>query len=494
MLLSFYVKWPFFVKWLSRLHNVSELMISTLAISLLAILNRTFDRRVACPSKAVVVVTVVVTLGTLLLGTTAEAQVLFNVLEQNGEQLRQINPNGSNNISLQIGNLPQEANPALSSDGRFLSVRSSDPARPNQFSTNVHVFDSSNGQLRKITDFQDSTDPQTGNTFNHSPRYTAFSPDGSMLAVSDFLNIQTNNQGASTTAFTSIYRVSNGAILVGPAINGSASTNSTLGVGISWSSATNRVATPSSASNGTTAIFSGNGLLNIPIRQETFPQIGTFSNGNSFENDSFPTYSPNGQALAYFRSRDFLTVNGSLPSALSLRITSPAGDRSIFNFNPGFQPTGISWSPDGSELAVGIGQQVSSGGFRFNLAEPSASEIAIVSSDGSAIRQLVAAPAFSPTWSTLQQNSPSGDYDNTGAVGQGDLDLVLLNWGRNAPPVPAGWINQKPSGLIGQAELDGVLLNWGGGNLSSLAVPEPTTVVLALLSLGGVVDGRRRRV
>ena len=309
----------------------------------------------------------------LLTTMPVEAQVLFNTATPNGEQLRQINANGTGNTSLQIGNLPQEANPALSNDGRFLSVRSSDPNRPNQFSTNVHVFDSANGQLRKITDFEDSTDPQTGNTFNHSPRYTAFSPDGSMLAVSDFLNIQTNAQGSSTTNFTSIYRVSDGALLVGPAINATASTSSTVGIGISWSAASNRVAIPTNAPNGMSAIFSGNGLLNIPVQQETFPQGGIFNGGNFFEDDSFPTYSPNGQAMAYFRSRDFLTGSGALPSQLSLRIKSPAGDRSIFTFNQGFQPTGISWSPDGTQLAVGIGQQVSGGGLLFNLANPAAS-------------------------------------------------------------------------------------------------------------------------
>ncbi len=56
-----------------------------------------------------------------------------------------------------------------------------------------------------------------------------------------------------------------------------------------------------------------------------------------------------------------------------------------------------------------------------------------------------------------------GDYDNDGFVGQADLDLVLLNWGKTSPPVPAGWVNQVPIGLIGQAALDGPLLNWGDG-------------------------------
>jgi hypothetical protein len=54
-----------------------------------------------------------------------------------------------------------------------------------------------------------------------------------------------------------------------------------------------------------------------------------------------------------------------------------------------------------------------------------------------------------------------GDYDNSGAVGQIDLNLVLQNWGDTSPPVPAGWINEQHTGLIGQTHLNKVLQNWG---------------------------------
>jgi len=88
-----------------------------------------------------------------------------------------------------------------------------------------------------------------------------------------------------------------------------------------------------------------------------------------------------------------------------------------------------------------------------------------------------------------------GDYDNSGQVGQGDLDLVLLNWGQTAPPIPAGWINQQPNGLIGQTNLDGVLLNWGNGTppLAAInAVPEPVNFVMLVLGMMGLACQRCR--
>jgi hypothetical protein len=88
----------------------------------------------------------------------------------------------------------------------------------------------------------------------------------------------------------------------------------------------------------------------------------------------------------------------------------------------------------------------------------------------------------------------TGDYDDTGQVAQGDLDLVLLNWGKTVPPdpVPDGWINEQPSGLIGQGALDGVLLNWGntlssGGGANSSPVPEPATFLILAIAVPGLL-------
>jgi hypothetical protein len=54
-----------------------------------------------------------------------------------------------------------------------------------------------------------------------------------------------------------------------------------------------------------------------------------------------------------------------------------------------------------------------------------------------------------------------GDFNGNGRVEQADLDLVLLNWGRDASTPPGGWVNDLPDGRIDQEELDAVLLHWG---------------------------------
>ena len=88
----------------------------------------------------------------------------------------------------------------------------------------------------------------------------------------------------------------------------------------------------------------------------------------------------------------------------------------------------------------------------------------------------------------------TGDFNGDGFVSQGDLDLILLNWGDAV--VPTGWYSYDAfDGAISQNELDAVLLNWGNGNAPSgpalNAIPEPHSLLLA--GAGAAVLGLRRR-
>ncbi|MEM1097696.1 MAG: glycoside hydrolase family 16 protein [Planctomycetota bacterium] len=85
-----------------------------------------------------------------------------------------------------------------------------------------------------------------------------------------------------------------------------------------------------------------------------------------------------------------------------------------------------------------------------------------------------------------------GDYDGDNQVAQGDLNLVLNNWGQARTfEDPGGTVFTTAN--VDQEELNGVLNNWGAQAAPSFngsAVPEPAT----LAALGGLaLLGLRRR-
>lgn len=94
----------------------------------------------------------------------------------------------------------------------------------------------------------------------------------------------------------------------------------------------------------------------------------------------------------------------------------------------------------------------------------------------------------------------AGDFNCGGAVENADLTLLLNNWAKAVPPVPAGWIGSpQPTGpAIDNDELTALLNNWGqtagGGSVAvaGQAVPEPAT--LGLLVLASYILAASRRV
>ena len=86
---------------------------------------------------------------------------------------------------------------------------------------------------------------------------------------------------------------------------------------------------------------------------------------------------------------------------------------------------------------------------------------------------------------------PDGDFNCNGTVEGADLTLLLNNW---AKPIPAttipGWTgNPQPTApAIDGDELTALLSHWAQhipGTGAGAAVPEPTSVALALVGLAG---------
>ncbi len=90
----------------------------------------------------------------------------------------------------------------------------------------------------------------------------------------------------------------------------------------------------------------------------------------------------------------------------------------------------------------------------------------------------------------------AGDFNGSGQVEQGDLDLVLSNWGRDidADGVPAGWVVDLPVGQVEQSDLDRVLQGWGAQaspDVPGASVPEPGAGAMFLV-IGGATARRVR--
>ncbi|MEM9754142.1 MAG: PEP-CTERM sorting domain-containing protein, partial [Planctomycetota bacterium] len=88
----------------------------------------------------------------------------------------------------------------------------------------------------------------------------------------------------------------------------------------------------------------------------------------------------------------------------------------------------------------------------------------------------------------------AGDYNDNGSVEQGDLNLVLNNWG--AMRTFEDGVSAFTTANVDQEELNSVLNNWGdttAPSFSGSTVPEPGAALMILTGATGLLARRSRR-
>ena len=88
-----------------------------------------------------------------------------------------------------------------------------------------------------------------------------------------------------------------------------------------------------------------------------------------------------------------------------------------------------------------------------------------------------------------------GDFDASGLVDIDDLNLVLFNWSEEGATLPIEWVHMRPAdvAVVSVAELNKVLFTWNQTGSSTGVVPEPSALVLAVMTVCGLALGHRRR-
>jgi hypothetical protein len=370
--------------------------------------------------------------------------VLFDQYEQAGnrfiQHLAAISPDGTGEHTVTV-NLPELGFPAWSKDGQLLAISSVKPTAPLAISRNIFVVNLQTAQVSQITQFNDQagtgTGPEGDKTVSSCtlPWHKAFSPDKTRIAIAALVYTgiswtyhDTNNPanpdelttGFNATPALQIYALDGtpGALV---ALGGLTSNTIHSGDGVDWAPNQDLLVYP--IDTQVTVRNNVGQLLTIPITplylippesnviakgkvtQLTFPEATAIMTWSGpllgWQTDFQPAFSPDGKQVAYVRADNMMQGASYLPQVHSLRIVNIDGsnDHEIISFEGGEYISHLSWSPDGTKLAMDRGEEAfTTGGIPMCLADTTTCSIWTINRDGSGLTRLRSAPAAWPAW------------------------------------------------------------------------------------------------
>lgn len=191
---------------------------------------------------------------------------------------------------------------------------------------------------------------------------------------------------------------------------------------------------------------------------------------------TYPAISPSGAGLAYF---DVFkpTRSGSLnsqPSTSRVILANSDGSNAqiLTAFNPGFLPTGLTWSADGSAIVVSVSQQLNFGSGFLDLPLTSNSAIFTVATSNGATNHISSlAGGFAPTLPLV--SGPIAPQEVT-IRGTQQPDNILVT--QNGTQIVVNVNNDTPEVFELPSISRLVIFGFGGGDRIEVAASVPTYI------------------
>lgn len=340
----------------------------------------------------------------LFLVSAAQAELIFGATVGSPSNPDfQIFRASNGNVVAVPSNLPQPMFPSLSPAGNELLLSSIDPAQPHEASQDLFVLNLQNGQRRRIVDNQ--TVPNPGGGFDFAtPLWSAMSGNSQLVAFVNQVSSTSGDPLSGGVRQLRVIRASDGFNIALAEIGNGAALDffQSEFVGISWLPGTEAFATPAYVqitNNIGEPLWAAGIVLFAPVGPAGQPYVraqlltlpSAFANppfGNIIQTHAYPSFSPNGLEMAFFRITFPRPDMAAAASAELIVINTQTGNGQVIaNFNPGVFPAGISWR-NNSQLVFSLGNQTQSGGLFLPTIDPTSAQIFTIPAGGGGIGQV----------------------------------------------------------------------------------------------------------